>query len=71
LTTPHTVDGSKQECIVVKSIYADDNDFFYYLDTENKWGSVRKSNVISMMQVSQTQRQDEFANPVIIDITYY
>lgn len=32
----------------VKRIYATDEDFLYYFDSENKWGSVRKSDIVSM-----------------------
>jgi hypothetical protein len=71
-TTLQNPSSSQQESIMVKSIYADVNDFFYYLDLDNKWGSIRKSDVISMMQieksaietqlqvVSLTQKQNEF-----------
>ena len=34
--------------IYVKEIYTEDRDYFYYIDLENKWGNIRKSDVVSM-----------------------
>jgi hypothetical protein len=34
--------------IYVKEIYTEDSDYFYYIDLENKWGNIRKSDVVSM-----------------------